>query len=706
MSLGLGIDTGGTYTDAVIYDFNDNRIVAVSKSLTTKHDLEGCISRTLDGLPKELLPAVKAVSLSTTLATNACIEGRGEKARLVLIGCDRKVAVSYGNEYGLPPAGEIIFLDGGHDQKGRIVSEPDWEFLRKEIEEHDNEYDSYAVVEIWGMNNCDYEVMTKKFISEWTGKRIVCGHELTAKLNLFKRAASALLNAQLIPLVSEFMDSIKVNLKARGIDAPLTIMRGDGSLMSEDFAREKPVETLLCGPAASIEGGLNLTDEKDCVIIDMGGTTSDMAIVRNSVPRIADEGAIVGKWRTGTHSILIETTGLGGDSRISFDSDYSILLGPERVEPVSQAAAKWPQIIDKAEEIYKNGRKYIFPLCEFVYSTKTAGVNSLFTERERRISKILLNNPMSISELSAELGASMTSDETGRLEKAGIITRIGLTPTDIMHLTGDYRNWDSKAAGFAAGAFAKQIETDVESLTSAVYSLIKEKLFIGISKLLIEDEDKSILSDGMSGQLRDVLLNGFRKAVSKNRANDRMHTFEATLKTGFSLVGIGAPIHIFLKDVAAAMQTRCIVPENAAVANAIGAITGKIRSEKTAVISPEYSSSGVSGYMVNIWGTGKRFKVYEDALEYAQKAASEEAMETNNKKGAHDTLVRIDISENKARPNATQGPGYNECGTKRKCQDCIGNSKNCQAESAEIIIETMVTAVAAGNPFRWERITV
>ncbi|MBN2881884.1 MAG: hydantoinase/oxoprolinase family protein, partial [Clostridia bacterium] len=306
MSLGLGIDTGGTYTDAVIYDFKNNQIKAVSKTLTAKQDLEGCIGRTLDGLPVDLLAEVKAVSLSTTLATNACIEGRGERAKLILIGCDRKVAVSYGAEYGLPPADEIIFLDGGHDRKGNVVAEPDWEYLRNEITKHDKEYNSYAVVEIWGMNNCDFEIKTRDYISEWTGKRIICGHELTAKLNLFKRAASALLNAQLIPLVSEFMDSIKKNLSFRGIEAPLTIMRGDGSLMSEEFAREKPVETLLCGPAASIEGGLNLTGEENCVVIDMGGTTSDMAIIKNSVPGIAEDGAVVGKWRTGTHSILIE----------------------------------------------------------------------------------------------------------------------------------------------------------------------------------------------------------------------------------------------------------------------------------------------------------------------------------------------------------------------------------------------------------------
>ena len=100
MRLGLGIDTGGTYTDAVIYDFDEKSITDVSKTLTTRENLETCISNAMDGLSAELLREVRAVSLSTTLATNACIEGRGQKARLILIGCDRRIAESYGQEYG------------------------------------------------------------------------------------------------------------------------------------------------------------------------------------------------------------------------------------------------------------------------------------------------------------------------------------------------------------------------------------------------------------------------------------------------------------------------------------------------------------------------------------------------------------------------------------------------------------------------------
>lgn len=701
MALGLGIDTGGTYTDAVIYDFSDNKIKAVSKTLTKKQDLESCISEALDKLPVDLVKKAEAVSLSTTLATNACVEGRGENARLILIGCDKKVATEYGNEYGLPPSGEIIFLDGGHDRTGNVIDEPDWEYLRDEVSSLDANYNSYAVVEIWGMNNCDFELKTRDIIKEMTGKRIVCGHELTAKLNLFKRAASALLNAQLIPLVSNFMDSIKINLLKRGITAPISIMRGDGSLMSAQFARQKPVETLLCGPAASIEGGLNLTLEENCVVIDMGGTTSDMAIIKNGIPGIADEGAAVGKWRTGTHSILIETTGLGGDSRITFDNDYNIVLGPERVEPLSQAASVWPFINKRTKEILKAGKKYIYPLCEFLYSNAKNISDEVFTDSERKIAELIYQNPMDIMTISDKLDLSMISNETERLEKAGIVTRIGLTPTDLMHVRGDYVKWDRQTALNGANAMALQIGLDLSDFADDVYMRIQERLFLGISKILIEDEDKTLIGKGMSDQLKNILLHGFQKVMNVDITNNKPTAFEASIKTQFSLVGIGAPIHVFLNAVAKAMQTKCIIPKNAAVANAIGAITGKIRSEKKAVVIPHYTSSGISGFTVSSWGKGKHFEVYDEALKYAKLAAKSEALKENAEKGAYDTSVRVTVSEITAKPNATQN-GKTTCVTEEKCEDCIGNKDSCQSESCEIMLETTVTAVAAGKPFLWD----
>lgn len=698
MLLGLGIDTGGTYTDAVIYDFTSEKIIGDSKSLTMKEDLVGCIGKTLDGLDKDMLSAVKAVSLSTTLATNACIEGQGGRAKLILIGCDRIVAGNYGEEYGLPGAGEIIFLDGGHDIKGNIVSEPDWEYLEEKITSLGNSVDSYAVVEIWGMNNCDFEKKTKELISRLTGKKVICGHELTAKINLLKRAASALLNAQLIPLISDFISAIKTSLDSRGIKAPIAIVRGDGSLMNEAFALEHPVETLLCGPAASIEGGINLSSEKDSVIIDMGGTTSDMAIVRNNMPRLADEGAVVGKWRTGTHSILIETMGLGGDSRIAFDDDGSIIVGPGRVTPLSWAAVRWPVMTDKIKSVYSDRKKYFFPICEFFYLVKDIDEDNFYNPIEKKIAFVLKENPMSMMEITKKLDISLVETNTERLEKHGIIARIGLTPTDLMHINGDFTIWNSEAAAVGAACMAYQVDSDVTELLNEVYEMIKEKLFLKISKTLIEDEDKYLLREGLSRQLEEVLLNGFRKARSVAKGNQNEdHNFCSSLTTPFSLIGIGAPAHVYLNDVAQAMDTKCIIPEFAHVANAVGAITGCIRTEVSVSVTPNYATSGILNYSVFSKDGKAEFLEYDKAVIHARAKAEYEAYESAVEKGGSDISVSISVLENSARVSAA-GSADPDCGTNKKCSNCPGNENDCKGSSNVILIETRVVASAVGKP--------
>ncbi|MCD6321434.1 MAG: hydantoinase/oxoprolinase family protein [Clostridiales bacterium] len=698
MALGLGIDTGGTYTDAVIYDFTNKKIMDSSKSITMKENLIECIGNTLNGLKPKFLSEVKAVSLSTTLATNACIEGKGGRAKLILIGCDKSVAGLYGSEYGLPSAKDIIFLDGGHDMKGNVVMEPDWAFLKQQIDLIGDSVDSYAVVEIWGMNNCDYEKYTKTLIVGMTGKKVICGHELTAKINLLKRAASALLNAQLIPLIGEFISAIKTNLGKRGIDAPIAVVRGDGSLMNETFALDHPVETLLCGPAASVEGGINLSDERECVIIDMGGTTSDMALVRNKMPRLAEEGAVVGKWRTGTYSILIETMGLGGDSRISFTDDGKITVGPERVVPLSWAAHKWPVMTEKIESVYAQRKKYFFPICEFYYLIKDIEQDGFYNHEEKEITSILKEGPIGLIELSKILDSSLIETNTERLEKYGIIGRIGLTPTDLMHITGDFSIWNKGAALTGAASMAYQLDIEVSYLLNKVYETIKEKLFLKIAKTLIEDEDKSLLKDGLSGQLSEVLLNGFRKAreIAKGRPSEE-HNFYSSFTTPFALIGIGAPAHVFLKDVAEAMGTKCVIPEYAHVANAVGAITGCIRAEVIISITPDYSADGIYGYTVFTKDGKASFADYDIAVEHAKKHGRSEAYDSAISKGGQDIDVSISVMENSADVSAIGAGGING-GTMDKGNGDPGNSYDCENSGNIVLIETKITASAVGKP--------
>ena len=148
MRLGLGIDTGGTYTDAVIYDFNTGKVLDNAKSITIKEDLRLGIINTLDQMSSNLLKKVSLVSLSTTLATNACVENKGARASLILIGCDRDTVRKYGRDYGLPELDEIIFVDGGHNQQGDVIKEPDWKDLQSKVNERKVNTDSFGIVQM------------------------------------------------------------------------------------------------------------------------------------------------------------------------------------------------------------------------------------------------------------------------------------------------------------------------------------------------------------------------------------------------------------------------------------------------------------------------------------------------------------------------------------------------------------------------------
>lgn len=697
MKYGLGIDTGGTYTDAVIYDFKSREILNCAKSITVKEDLTIGINNTLAQLPKDILKEVKLVSLSTTLATNACVEGKGGRAVLVLIGCDRDIVEMHGCKYGLPPVDEIIFLDGGHSQQGEVKSKPDWNYFNQKIMECRHKTDSFGIVELWGIRNPDFEKKAKQLIIEWTGMPVVCGHELTAEINSLKRAASTLLNAQLIPLINDFINAVKISLKDMQINAPLVVVRGDGSLMSEEFAREKPVETLLSGPSASVAGGINLSGEKDCIIVDMGGTTSDLAVVRNGMAKLAHEGVNVGNWRTGTKSILISTVGLGGDSLISFNNNNEILIGPVRVAPLSWLAHRWPGVLEHIRLIHEMKKRHTRSLCEFFYLIRDISDDAYYTEEEIKIVKALKSGPLSITELSEAADTSIYGINVKRLEKFGIIMRSGLTPTDIMHISRHFSGWNAEAATLGAEIMAFQLNMELNELVHTVDKKMKEKLYFNIVKLLIENENEDILKDGISRQFTDLVMMGFENSgiYDHNKGfRDSISNVKCSFSTDLMLVGIGAPIHIYLPDVAKALNTSCVIPENAAVANAVGAITGNVNVEEEVIIRPHYEVFGITGYICYSSDGRKEFAMYDEALEWAKLEAARLAKENAMARGAGDVRIVIDI-----RDNAVNLPGF-YASDEIKIDVPEKSSDGQERKNNSLLLETTVTARAIGT-LKW-----
>lgn len=676
MAYGLGIDAGGTYTDAVIYNLEEKEIIQTAKAVTIKEDLTIGINESLQQMKSSQLADVSLVSLSTTLATNACVEGNGCQAKLILIGCTRKVITLYGQDHGLPEAGEIIFLEGGHGQDGQVEKEPDWEYLQQEISKTAALDEAYAVVELWGVRNAGFEQKARSLIRQWTNKAVVCGHEITGEINSLKRAASALLNARLLPLINSFLDAVKASLKNHQVDAPLVIVRGDGSLMAESFAREKPVETLLCGPAASVAGGLYLTGQKNCIIVDMGGTTSDLALIRDGQPVLTSAGAQVGQWKTGIHSIMINTVGLGGDSLIRHNREISLDIGPRRAAPLSWAAARWPVLLSKLKVMHHLERRHTVSLAEFFYLLADNS-SSKDTEAEAKICAFLRSGPGSIEELAAACGSSVYNLPVQRLEQQGRVMRCGLTPTDIMHLTGEFTAWDSTAAQMAAEIMANQLHISVQELIEIIRGQMKESLFVTLVKMLLTIEYPKITAGSPPDlQLRRLMQIMFHHTESRSNQGFLNLPFSISVP----LVGIGAPTHLYLPPVAEALQTECIIPPFAEVANAVGAITGQVAVTLQVIIKPVNSAYGITGYRVFSSTENMSFTEYDQALDWARNKAQNEANEVAKARGA----VQFDVEV-----------------TSDFCQAPIATSAledidDKDAPAQTIHIETIVTARASG----------
>ncbi|WP_292505053.1 hydantoinase/oxoprolinase family protein, partial [Mesorhizobium sp.] len=324
----LGIDTGGTYTDAVLWSEEggplDNpskgKVLAKAKALTTRHDLAVGISGAVDAVLEKSATdpaAIKLVSMSTTLATNALVEGQGGRVALVMIGFAEADLARDGLKAALG-SDPVVFCPGGHDVHGN-AAKLDLSGLEAALPELGRSVSGFAVCAYFATRNPAHELAARDLIREKTGLPVTASHELSAKLGGPRRALTTLLNARLISMIDRLVAATEGFLDQRGIAAPLMVVRGDGALVSAAFARQRPIETILSGPAASLVGARHMTGLDDAMVSDIGGTTTDVAVLDSGRPRLDPEGATVGGFRTMVEAVAMRTFGLGGDSEVALE---------------------------------------------------------------------------------------------------------------------------------------------------------------------------------------------------------------------------------------------------------------------------------------------------------------------------------------------------------------------------------------------------
>lgn len=635
MTICIGIDTGGTYTDAVAYDSESRQVIAKAKARTTKENLSVGVSEALDLLPHHLIGQAHIVALSTTLATNACIEDKGGRAKLVLMGTSQKVLRRIGasDAYGLNEDA-VLCLSTKSTFDGSVVDHPDWNRVTEENDAWFRDAQALAVCEVNAIRNgaaCERE--GKRALSARYFVPIVMASELASDLNMMQRGATALLNARLLPVIDEFLKAVAHALSKRGVRAPIMILRSDGGIMPTELSAKRPVETILSGPAASVHGGRELAARENCLIVDMGGTTTDISLVKAGKPAMTKEVRI-GSWSTQVEGVLIDTFGLGGDTRFA-TREGALVLANRRVEPLCAAAERWPEITERLERLLDCPHKSQIPLYEWLFLVKEPNSFERLSQRELDLIELLRQGPCMVGDTDY---FALNSD---RLESEGIVMRCGLTPTDIMHVKGDFSRYDKTASLLGVRYLCETLPeydntaSGIEALCEDAYLLVEKKLYANIARILISDRYPVACKGGIGPQLESIVECEWERAC-KGGAGGAL--FDLDLVSKATLVGIGAPTHVFLPRVAAKLGTDCIIPPHAEVANAVGAVAAKIIAESSVLVRPVYDSFGITGYAVHAADGVHRIKSKEAALSVARDKAEGQAKSEARKRGATGNL--------------------------------------------------------------------
>lgn len=646
--IGIGIDTGGTCTDAVIYDLDSRAILACAKTLTTKEDLKTGIDRVLQKLPQELLERCTQIALSTTLATNACVEDKGGHGRLILIGVNEKVFNETHASYGIKNTGDVMLVPCRITQDADNCTPPDWDAFRRVLPAFLEGCDCVSIVQLY---SADYQGAFEKhaaeIVQEISGIPVILGNTLFPDRNAIRRGSGALLNARLIPVLHEFLTAIRDVFARRNMNLPIAIIRSDGSQMSEDYAAGRPVETLLCGPAASVIGAAELSHEEDAVIVDIGGTTTDISMIRGGLPKRAENGIRVGAWKTFVKGLYVDTFGLGGDTAVHYDFGGRVFLENYRVIPLCSLAAQYPQVTEQLKRLNEAQRFHTYWLHEFFVLVKEPPLDRHYSEEERSLCEALHGGPLSMEQAAKAAGKDIYTLHPEALEKDGIIMRAGLTPTDIMHIRGEYTAFDAEASRLAAEYVVRSASPrTVGELCEEIYDLIEKRLYENILRILITSEYPEFNETDPDRQMRDLI--GINYRTAKNHLAENAF-FTPSFRLRAKLVGVGAPAHIFLPRVAELLQTEAVIPEYAAVANAVGAIAGKVTSVITVEIRPA-DADKPAAYEVFSSGSRQYFETYEEALEYAKQEGTAIAAEQARRQGAAGSIDFVcDVSGNETK---------------------------------------------------------
>jgi N-methylhydantoinase A/oxoprolinase/acetone carboxylase beta subunit len=474
---------------------------------------------------------------------------------------------------------------------------------------------------------------------------VACGHELASSLGAPQRALTAVLNARMIPYIQQLIYSVEKILADKKISAPLMIVKGDGSLVNTQTAQQQPVATVLSGPAASVVGACALSGLKNAIVVDMGGTTTDIAIVTDGQPQLSAQGATIGDWRPMVEAVKVFCVGLGGDSEIVMRAANGLSIGPRRVVPLSLLAQQYPWVIKRLEQqlaAYPNARNNKFVMR---METDQALISQLSSEELNAWHK-LADGPLELDEVTEndrDLARALS-----KLQRSGLAIYSGFTPTDATHVLGLSDHLCTQAAVIGAKIWANQMrclygigswaKDNAIEPSQQVYDLVIEK----ISNTLIEASlnQTGKLSQARTSKLTELLTELILK--EKQPGSKTQSLFNIAFNVDYPVVAVGAPAASYYPAVAKALGVELHLPEHGEVANALGAVMGSVVQRAQVTVSQP--AAGM--YRLYHKQAPLQFNDLEQAIEKAENIAREEAQMLAKEAGASSIEISISHSHN------------------------------------------------------------
>ena len=319
----LGIDVGGTHTDSVL--MQNRKIIRKSKVMTDKSNILKSVTLATESVATpEDIKKLKRIVLSTTISTNAVAQNQLDPVGMIVMSGP---GVSHQD---LPLNSRSVFVSGYMNHRGvEAEALDDLEIRELKKQFASRQIDHIGVVGKFSTRSPAHENKVKSLF-DGQAKHVTLGHQLSGVLNFPRRISTAYLNEAIWSLHSRLVDELDTYLKGLGVSVPLYILKADGGTIDYQQSRHYPVQTILSGPAATIMGVLPfISGDKDSVSIDIGGTTTDIALFADGAPLLEPQGVQIEEHKTLIRGLLTHSIALGGDSHVQVVNGQ-LQIGPER----------------------------------------------------------------------------------------------------------------------------------------------------------------------------------------------------------------------------------------------------------------------------------------------------------------------------------------------------------------------------------------